>query len=233
VTTAKPTTKALAKAPTPEAVVKPALSRTASTKSDTKPAEPVKKAGVKPPTLKKEGSSIFKALAAKPRAAPKTEGSASEASAAPSPAPDGMQAVPSVYGVQEADDLSAEMKDASEDEQEDDFTGNALDADDAKSKAEASRKAKEEREETLRKMMDDDEGKSFAIEPQISSTLTLFQTKQWQTLHQKSALPPEAFHLSRPQTANRSFHKSLLHQSRKNSPLLQYPMVAVAVVVGS
>jgi len=50
------------------------------------------------------------------------------------------------------------MLDASEDEQEDAFVGNALDRDDAKAKADAARKAKEDREETLKKMMDEDEG---------------------------------------------------------------------------
>lgn len=51
------------------------------------------------------------------------------------------------------------MLDASEDEQEDAFAGNALDRDGAKAKADAARKAKEDREETLKKMMDEDEGK--------------------------------------------------------------------------
>lgn len=50
------------------------------------------------------------------------------------------------------------MLDASEDEQDDTFAGNALDRDDAKAKADAARKAREEREETLKKMMDEDEG---------------------------------------------------------------------------
>jgi len=50
------------------------------------------------------------------------------------------------------------MLDASEDEQDDAFAGNALDREDAKAKADAARKAKEDREETLKKMMDEDEG---------------------------------------------------------------------------
>lgn len=57
------------------------------------------------------------------------------------------------------------MLDASDEEQDDAFAGNALDRSDAKAKADASRKAKEEREETLRKMMDEDEGQSCSAVP--------------------------------------------------------------------
>jgi len=55
------------------------------------------------------------------------------------------------------------MLDVSEDEQDDAFVGNALDRDDAKTKADAARKAKEEREKTLKKMMDEDEGQSASM----------------------------------------------------------------------
>jgi len=61
------------------------------------------------------------------------------------------------------------MKDASEDEQEEDVP--MPDSTDAKEKATANRKARSEREEQLRKMMDDEaEGSSPAKRSSLTST---------------------------------------------------------------